>query len=121
MQTLRRSVYKNRKGIFEYVLGGLVDTKLLEVRVFDEVTKKRFIQHKPLKQIKMANQIVRFVLLDTTLIKVKFGVLMKWTLTMFRLGARVVKAILKTAKCCVKPTIGQKAIGKQDNRTKSIR
>ena len=24
---------KNRKGIFEYVLGGLVDTKLLEVRV----------------------------------------------------------------------------------------
>ncbi|HAW58069.1 MAG TPA: HNH endonuclease [Bacteroidales bacterium] len=31
---------KNRKGIFEYVLGGLVDTKLLEVRVFDEVTKK---------------------------------------------------------------------------------
>lgn len=31
---------KNRKGIFEYVLGGSVDTKLLEVRVFDEATKK---------------------------------------------------------------------------------
>jgi len=31
---------KNRKGIFEYILGGLVDTKLLEVRVFDEATKK---------------------------------------------------------------------------------
>ncbi len=31
---------KNRKGIFEYILGGSVDTKLLEVRVFDEVTKK---------------------------------------------------------------------------------
>ena len=31
---------KNRKGIFEYVLGGLVDTKLLDVRVFDEATKK---------------------------------------------------------------------------------
>ncbi len=31
---------KNRKGIFEYLLGGLVDTKLLEVRVFDEATKK---------------------------------------------------------------------------------
>ncbi len=31
---------KTRKGIFEYVLGGSVDTKLLEVRVFDEATKK---------------------------------------------------------------------------------
>jgi len=31
---------KNRKGIFEYILGGSVDTKLLEIRVFDDVTKK---------------------------------------------------------------------------------
>ena len=31
---------KNRKGIFEYILGGSVDTKLLEVRVFDDTTKK---------------------------------------------------------------------------------
>jgi len=34
------SYVKNRKGIFEYVLGGSVDTKLLNVRVFDEVAKK---------------------------------------------------------------------------------
>ena len=31
---------KSRKGIFEYVLGGSIDTKLLEVRVFDDATKK---------------------------------------------------------------------------------
>lgn len=31
---------KNRKGIWEFVLGGGTDTKLLEVRVFDEATKK---------------------------------------------------------------------------------
>lgn len=31
---------KNRKGVFEYILGGCIDTKLLEVRVFDEATKK---------------------------------------------------------------------------------
>jgi hypothetical protein len=31
---------KNRRGIFEYVLGGEVDTRLLEVRVFDEPTKR---------------------------------------------------------------------------------
>ncbi len=31
---------KNRKGIWEYVLGGEKETRLLEVRVFDEPTKK---------------------------------------------------------------------------------
>lgn len=31
---------KNRKWIFEYILGGSTDTKLLEVRIFDEATKK---------------------------------------------------------------------------------
>lgn len=31
---------KYRKGIFEFVLGGLEDTKLLQVRVFDDATKK---------------------------------------------------------------------------------
>jgi hypothetical protein len=31
---------KNRRGVFEYILGGLLDTKLLDVRVFDEATKK---------------------------------------------------------------------------------
>jgi hypothetical protein len=34
------SYIKNRKGIFEYILGGLVETKLLDVRVFDDATKK---------------------------------------------------------------------------------
>jgi hypothetical protein len=31
---------RNRKGIFEYVLGGSVDKKLLEIRFFDEATKR---------------------------------------------------------------------------------
>lgn len=31
---------KNRKGIFEYILGNSLETKLLDVRVFDEATKK---------------------------------------------------------------------------------
>lgn len=31
---------KNRKGVFEYILGGSTDTKLLDVRVFDDATKK---------------------------------------------------------------------------------
>ena len=31
---------KNRRGIFEFILGGMTDTKLIEVRIFDDATKK---------------------------------------------------------------------------------
>lgn len=31
---------KTRKGVFEYILGGCSDTKLLEIRIFDEATKR---------------------------------------------------------------------------------
>ena len=34
------SYVKNRKGVFEFILGGSTDFKLLDVRVFDEATKK---------------------------------------------------------------------------------
>lgn len=31
---------KNRRGVFEYILGGCSDTRLLDIRVFEESTKK---------------------------------------------------------------------------------
>ena len=31
---------KSRKGIFEFILGGKTDTKLIDVRIFDEATKR---------------------------------------------------------------------------------
>jgi hypothetical protein len=31
---------KDRRGIFEYILGGKADTRLLDVRIFDEATKR---------------------------------------------------------------------------------
>lgn len=31
---------KNRRGVFEFILGGLQDFKLLDVRVFDDATKR---------------------------------------------------------------------------------
>jgi hypothetical protein len=41
VQKLYADPYVNdHKGVFEYILGGSVDTKLLEVRVFDEAIKK---------------------------------------------------------------------------------
>ena len=40
---------KNRKGIFEFILGGSTDTKLLEVRVFDDATKKSSYKEQTVK------------------------------------------------------------------------
>jgi hypothetical protein len=41
LQELYSDFYvKNRKGVYEYILGGCTDTKLLDVRFFDDVTKK---------------------------------------------------------------------------------
>jgi hypothetical protein len=46
---------KNRKGIFEFILGGMEDTKLLDVRVFDEATKKAVYESQT-KQAKIENK-----------------------------------------------------------------
>lgn len=40
---------KTRKGVFEYILGGSIDTKMLEVRVFDEATKKSVYAQQTIK------------------------------------------------------------------------
>lgn len=54
VQKLYADAYvKNRKGIFEYILGGETDTKLLQVRMFDEATKKStYAQQKQLAETK---------------------------------------------------------------------
>ena len=53
--------------------------------------KKRFMQHKPLKQRKKANQTARIVSLAMMLTRVKFGVLAKWTPTMSRPGVKAAR------------------------------
>ena len=41
VQTLYADPFvKNRRGIFEFILGNKVDTKLLDIRIFDEATKR---------------------------------------------------------------------------------
>lgn len=39
-ELLKDECVKNNKGVFEYVLGGCVDKSLLNIRIFDERTKK---------------------------------------------------------------------------------
>lgn len=43
---------KNDKGVFEYVLGGEKDTKLLDIRIFEEGTKKKVYKLQTEKAIK---------------------------------------------------------------------
>lgn len=40
---------KDKKGCYEYILGGCTDTKLLDVRIFDEVTKKAMYMQQTLE------------------------------------------------------------------------
>ena len=42
------SYVKNRKGVFEFILGGSTDYKLLDVRIFDEATEKNGTSNCPL-------------------------------------------------------------------------
>ena len=47
----------NRKGIYEYILGCCVDTKLLDVRIFDDATKRKVykIQTQQAEEKKISN------------------------------------------------------------------
>jgi hypothetical protein len=51
------SYVKNRKGIWEFVLDGSTDTKLLDIRIFDDATKKSTysLQTKSAVDIEMSN------------------------------------------------------------------
>ena len=46
---------KNRRGVFEFLLGGETDTKLLDIRIFDEATK-RTIYGRQSEQAKIAGK-----------------------------------------------------------------
>ena len=46
---------KNRRGVFEFLLGGETDTKLLDIRIFDEATK-RAVYDRQTKQAKAVGQ-----------------------------------------------------------------
>ncbi len=46
---------KNRRGVFEFLLGGETDTKLLDIRIFDEATK-RAVYSRQTEQAKAAGK-----------------------------------------------------------------
>lgn len=79
---------KNRKGIFEFVLGGSTDTKLLDVRVFDEATKRVVYAKQRSEAEKKEFLIVHCVQLETMLTRIKSGLLLIWMQTTSLRGAR---------------------------------
>lgn len=69
---------KNRKGVFEYILGGSIDTKLLNVRVFDEAAKKSVYAEQTAKAEKKGKSNCPLCAIGHE----KYGALAKWMPTM---------------------------------------
>ena len=74
VRELYESFYvKEKKGIYEYILDGCQNTKLLNVRVFDEPTKKAYTPSRRLRLKKEESLTARFALLTTMPIIPRFG------------------------------------------------
>jgi hypothetical protein len=101
---------KKKRGICEFILGGLQDTKLLEVRVFDDATKHTVYekQTSAAKAKKKSNCPLCAVGNDAN--KSRSMISTKWTPTTLQHGARAAEARPTTAKCSALPTIEPKVI-----------
>lgn len=71
----------SRKGIFEYLLGGSVDTKLLEVRVFDKKVARTAYEKQTQAVAGKGKQIAPSAQWATVRTRRAFISLMRWTLT----------------------------------------
>lgn len=72
----------DHRGIFEYILGGEKDTKLLNIRVFDKVTIKKVYEKQTKEAKKKAFPTVLSVLLVMTITQKGFTNYLKWMPTM---------------------------------------
>lgn len=64
---------QDKKNVFEYVLGGCKDTRLLNVRVFDDNTKRRVYERQTADAKRSMKAIAVFVLVAMVPIRIKFG------------------------------------------------
>ena len=89
---------KNRRGVFEYILGGLQDSKLLDVRVFDDATKKSVYAEQTRLPKLRASQIVRSARSGPTPTRAEYIISTKWTQTTFQHGARAAEVRQKNCQ-----------------------
>jgi len=110
---------KDKKGIFEYVLGGVITIQNSLMSAFlTNPPKELYVKSRLAKLKPKRNQIVHSAQSGMMLTRTRFGVLPKWKLIVFQHGVKAAKQHPKTAKCCVRHIIGQKVIDKAclDNR-----
>jgi hypothetical protein len=103
---------KNRRGIFEFILGGSAIRDCLMSGSLMKQSKNQCTRYKQLRPGRKKNQTVRFVLSDMMPIGVRFGNSPKWTPIMWQLGARAGRHRPRIARCSARRTIGQKEIDK---------
>lgn len=102
---------KNRKGIYEYLLGGATDARLLDVRVFEESTKRAAYKTQTDAATEAGTSTAHFVLSATTLTRTVCGSSQRWTPTTWQRGAKAARQSHRTARCCAGPTIRRRGAG----------
>src|SRR3989338_8832720 len=102
------------KRVFSSISWEVITTQNCLIFVFLTNQPKELFMKNRLAKLKLKrNQIVHFVQLDTTLIRKRFGVLVKWKQTMYQRGVRVVLLQRRIVRCCARPTIGRKGIDRK--------
>jgi hypothetical protein len=94
----------SRKGIFEYLLGGGVDTKLLEVRVFDTQVKRVVYSKQTQAAEGKGKSNCPHCAMGHDSNKAESTSWMRWTPTTLRHGAMAAEAQRRTARCCASLT-----------------
>lgn len=84
---------KKRAGVFEYILGGCVTSKLLEIRIFEESTKKTVYTQQKNEAKSGSKSNCPLCALGMIIMPNVFGNLMKWMQTMLLHGVKVVQQI----------------------------
>ena len=100
---------KNRRGIFEFILGGEKKIRSFLMFAFSSQRRQRSsMQSRQRWQKRKASPTVLYALLAIQQTPSGYGNSPKWTPTMLQHGRKVVQPISQTVKCYAKPTTAPK-------------
>lgn len=103
---------KSRKGIFEYVLGGETETKLLEIRVFEDPTKRSVYEAQTTIAKKQGISNCPHCAIGHDANKDKIWSLADMDADHVTAWSKGGATDQKIVRCCARLIIGQKEIGK---------
>ena len=114
-ELLSDSQVQSKKGIYEYLLGGKKETRLLSVRVFTEAVKKRVYKRQTLPR-RTVSRTARIAPSVTRGSRRRSGRLRIWTPITSPHGRRAARPRKATASCSASPTIAPKVTLNQRRR-----